>query len=137
LLNEAKAFEQRWSIPMPGRIGILVFVCAAAGAAPAENAAREDAGGFDAHVRPVLARHCLRCHAGEEPKGKLGLDVLSSDLANDSARAHWADVIERVEAGEMPPKGRPRPGEEEVRELLDWRRSWRPARRRGASCSDG
>jgi hypothetical protein len=105
---------------MSGRIGVIVFVCVAVGAAPARKAAPGDDNGFDAHVRPLLVSHCLPCHSGEKPKGKLRLDVLSSDLADDAARARWADVIERVEAGEMPPNGRPRPGEEEVRALLDW-----------------
>src|SRR5258708_2551030 len=100
---------------MSGRIFIIVLICAAVGAAPAEEAASGDADGFDTHGRPILVRHCHACHAGEKPKGKLRLDVLSIDLADDAARARWADVIERVEAGEMPPKGRPRPGEEDVR----------------------
>jgi hypothetical protein len=100
---------------MSGLIGFIVFACAMVGAVSAGG----DADGFDLHVRPFLVSHCLPCHAGDKPKGKLRLDVLSSDFGDAAARAHWADVIERVEVGEMPPKGRPRPGEEEVRALLD------------------
>ncbi len=100
-------------------VGIMVLVCAAVGA-PAEIAAPGDTHRFDAHVRPILVRHCLACHSGEKPKGKLRLDALSSDNADDTVRARWAEVIERVGAGDMPPKGRPRPSEKEVRELLDW-----------------
>jgi hypothetical protein len=103
-----------------GPIGIIVFVSAAVAAAPAEKPARRGAEGFDSHVNPLLASHCLPCHAGEQPKGKLGLDVLSHDFTDDAVRARWAEVIERVEAGEMPPKGRARPREDEVRQFLDW-----------------
>ena len=34
--------------------------------------------------------------------------------------ARWAAVIERLEAGEMPPEGEPRPPEQDVRALSDW-----------------
>jgi hypothetical protein len=105
---------------MSGRIGVMVFVCVALGVASALQAAPAEADGFDAHVRPLLASHCLACHAGEKPKGKLRLDSLPIDLADDAARGHWADVVDRLEAGEMPPEGKPRPGEDEVRALLDW-----------------
>src|SRR5688500_2677843 len=105
---------------MSGRIGIFVFVCAAVGAAPAERVAPGHAVGFDARVRPVLDRHCGACHHGEKPKGELRLDVPWTELAEDPARARWANVIERVEAGEMPPKERPQPNEEEVRAFLGW-----------------
>lgn len=105
---------------MSGWNGIIVLVCAAVGGVPAGRAAPGEADGFDAHVGPLLVGHCLPCHAGEKPKGKLRLDVLSRDVDDEAARAHWADVIERVESGEMPPKGRRRPGEAEVRALVDW-----------------
>src|SRR5262249_47766708 len=99
IVQRSHAFEPPRGIPLSGRIGFMLCVCAALGAGPAEGAAPADADGFDAHVRPFLANHCLPCHAGEKPRGKLRLDVLASNLADDAARARWTDVVERVEAG--------------------------------------
>ncbi|MGD9723953.1 MAG: PSD1 and planctomycete cytochrome C domain-containing protein [Pirellulales bacterium] len=39
----------------------------------AGNAARGDEAYFRDHVAPVLERHCVRCHQGDEPKGGLSL----------------------------------------------------------------
>ena len=49
------------------------------------------------------------CHGEKKPKGKLRLDNLATDFADAATRARWTAVIERLEAGEMPPKGKPRP----------------------------
>src|SRR5262245_41586147 len=68
-----------------------------------------DAKRYDEQVRPFLARHCLGCHAGEEPKGDLRLDQLRPDFVAAASRDQWLTVLKRVEAGEMPPPKKPRP----------------------------
>src|SRR5205823_6453809 len=75
---------------------------------------------YDDQIRPFLARHCLECHSGAKPKGDFRLDQLSSDFADPTSRERWLTVLKRVQAGEMPPKGKPRPTENEVRALADW-----------------
>src|SRR5437764_10764728 len=75
---------------------------------------------YDTRVRPFLARHCLECHGGEKPKGDLRLDRLGPDFADEANRGRWLAVLERVRSGEMPPKSKPRPPADEVRELSDW-----------------
>jgi hypothetical protein len=69
------------------------------------------AGDFDAKVAVILARRCLDCHSGAEPKGKLDLSRRASALAGgDSGPAIVPGKIdesplwERIESGEMPPK---------------------------------
>jgi mono/diheme cytochrome c family protein len=79
-----------------------------------------DAKLFDDQLRPILVRHCVACHGGEKPKGKLRLDTLTTDFADAETRAHWAAVIERLKAGEMPPKGKPRPPVRDVQALTGW-----------------
>ncbi len=82
----------------------------------------DDAKQFEDQFRPLLARHCVECHRGEKPKGKLRLDNLTLDLADAATRKHWSAVVERLRAGEMPPKDyeKPRPPEKEVQALTDW-----------------
>jgi mono/diheme cytochrome c family protein len=82
----------------------------------------DDAKQFDDQVRPLLVRHCVECHRGEKPKGNLRLDNLTPDFTNATTRKQWSAVVERVRAGEMPPKNieKPRPTEQEVKTLTDW-----------------
>jgi mono/diheme cytochrome c family protein len=79
-----------------------------------------DAKHDDGQVRPILARHCLECHGVEKPKGDFRLDRLSPDFADAASRERWLAVLKRVQAGEMPPKAKPRPSEKELQDLSDW-----------------
>ncbi len=51
-----------------------------------------------------LKTHCLRCHGPEKVKGDLRIDELSRDFQLGEDTHHWAEVIENVNSGEMPPK---------------------------------
>jgi mono/diheme cytochrome c family protein len=84
---------------------------------------------FDDLVRPFLARHCLECHGTEKPKGDLRLDRLSTDFSDETTRQQWLTVLKRVQAGEMPPKGKHRPAEKEIQSLAKWITSTEAARR--------
>jgi mono/diheme cytochrome c family protein len=55
---------------------------------------------FDA----FLKTHCIRCHGPEKEKGDLRIDQLSRDFKLGADTHHWAEVIEQVNSGEMPPK---------------------------------
>jgi mono/diheme cytochrome c family protein len=79
-----------------------------------------DAKRFDDQFRPLLVRYCIACHGGDKPKGKLRLDSLAADFADAATRARWTAVIERLEAGEMPPKGKPRPASQDIQALTGW-----------------
>ena len=79
-----------------------------------------DAKHFDDQFRPLLVRYCVACHGGDKPKGKLRLDNLTTDFADAATRDHWTAVIERLKAGEMPPKGKPRPPAQDVQALTGW-----------------
>ena len=48
--------------------------------------------------------HCLRCHDAEKQKGDFRLDNLSRDFANSLTAEKWAEVMTRINTGEMPPK---------------------------------
>lgn len=75
---------------------------------------------FNERIRPFLAAHCLECHAGEQPKGEFALDMLSPGFDDEKSRERWLAVLGRIEAGEMPPKEKPRPPQEDVQALADW-----------------
>ena len=35
---------------------------------------------FEKRVRPILQQHCVKCHGGEKPKGKLRLETLEGAI---------------------------------------------------------
>src|SRR5580693_4439144 len=68
----------------------------------------------DDQFRTFLIKHCQECHSGKKPKGDFSLDKLAPDFDNAANRARWLAVLKRVQAGEMPPKAKPRPAEKDV-----------------------
>jgi mono/diheme cytochrome c family protein len=61
-----------------------------------------------------LVKHCGRCHGPEEQEGELRIDRLSRDFKAGADTHRWAEVVERVNSGEMPPETEPRPTQDEI-----------------------
>ncbi len=61
-----------------------------------------------------LEKHCIRCHGPKKEKGDLRIDRLSRDFKLGADTHHWAEVIEQVNSGEMPPKKEKQPTQEEI-----------------------
>jgi mono/diheme cytochrome c family protein len=61
-----------------------------------------------------LEKHCIRCHGPEKEKGDLRLDTLSRDFKLGADSHHWAEAIDNVNSGEMPPKKEKRPTQAEI-----------------------
>lgn len=53
--------------------------------------------------------YCANCHSAASKRGGLDLTSLSFDGADPANLSVWIKVHDRVQAGEMPPKGRARP----------------------------
>ena len=71
-------------------------------------------------LHPFLETHCFDCHDGDEKKGDLNLEELSKGPVNFKSGSQWAAVLERINSGEMPPKKKKRPAEEELRKAVAW-----------------
>lgn len=65
---------------------------------------------FDA----FLEKHCISCHGPEKQEGDLRIDQLSRDFKLGADAHHWAEMIEQVNSGEMPPKKSKKPTQEEI-----------------------
>ncbi|WP_435008110.1 DUF1553 domain-containing protein [Tundrisphaera lichenicola] len=104
-------------------IAFALLGLSAIGAGPPGRA--DEVASFDDGVATILARRCLDCHSGPEPKGKLDLSRRSSVMQGGESgpsvvpgRPEESVFWERVEADEMPPKaGLP---ESEKAALRDW-----------------
>ena len=77
------------------------------------------AGDFETVVEPFFKQHCARCHDDRKQKGDLRLDTLTRDFINGSMLMKWGEIIERINSGEMPPKGEPKPTAEESTRVIE------------------
>ncbi len=59
-------------------------------------------------------RYCSSCHNDVDKEGGLDLTTLSFDLAAPETFTKWVKIHDRVQAGEMPPKEKRRPGSAEL-----------------------
>ncbi len=83
--------------------------------------------GFDQNVRPLLQKHCLRCHGGEKPKGDVDLKKFGDEESLRGDRDLWGRVVEALIERTMPPPGnRAGPNEDDrqraaasIRAILD------------------
>lgn len=54
-------------------------------------------------VTRFLVAHCSACHTGAAAEAGFAVETLGFDPADPASDRRWARLIERVEAGEMPP----------------------------------
>ncbi|MEX2174882.1 MAG: DUF1592 domain-containing protein [Pirellulaceae bacterium] len=81
---------------------------------------------FNKTVQPFLQTYCHACHSAEKTEAELDLAQYASPA--HIARGHdtWAVVIERLEAGEMPPEdAEAQPSAAERQAAIDWIRALR------------
>jgi len=71
----------------------------------------------EAEPIPMLQKYCVGCHSGSAPKGDLLLNDLVPTI-DDANVTRWRSVLERLDDGSMPPKGKPRPALAEQKSLI-------------------
>ncbi len=52
----------------------------------------------------LLRQQCADCHTGDSPSGAFDLDKLGESLDDPKTLSTWTRILDRVSAGEMPPK---------------------------------
>ena len=95
---------------MIGRLRFLFCSCLSLAALAVLTANGPAAEPFEA----FLLKHCGRCHGPEKQEGNIRMDGLSRDFKLGGDTGHWADVLERINSGEMPPETEPRPTQAEI-----------------------
>ena len=81
---------------------------------------------FARDVLPFVNSHCLSCHGTETQEGKLDLSGDATVAAVVKNHGIWDLVLERLEAGEMPPQKAPRqPSPNERRLVSEWIKEFR------------
>ena len=104
----------------PGRSRQACLALALFWILPVSGLAAESSADFQRAVEPFLSDHCARCHGEKRQKGDLRLDSLSRDFSNSLVASHWADVMERISSGEMPPEDEPKPDPALASRIVEW-----------------
>jgi mono/diheme cytochrome c family protein len=68
--------------------------------------------------RAFFDTHCVDCHGEDTQEGRFRADTLGGQFDTPESAVRWSRVIARLEAGEMPPQGNPRPPAAEIQKLL-------------------
>jgi hypothetical protein len=79
-----------------------------------------DAAGFDAKVKPILQKTCSACHDPAVMSGDVNLLPYLDPGTVLSDLACWEKITQKIESGEMPPKGIPRPPQEQMNGLVNF-----------------
>jgi hypothetical protein len=67
---------------------------------------------------PFLQKHCVGCHRGPKPKAELSLDQFKNATSIIRKRKVWDNVLKMVQAGDMPPKSKPRPSAQSIDQFV-------------------
>jgi len=89
---------------MPCRFRLVVYSLAAATVMRAA-----DTPTFEKTVAPVLASTCAPCHNENLSSGNVDLGAYAKASSLTEHRDGWDVILRKLRAGEMPPKGVPRP----------------------------
>ncbi len=109
----------------PGRVLLLSLACLFCGH-DSRSFAADAATGADAvyeRIHSVFEKFCFKCHGEKVAKSGLRLDTLPADFLKPSAASTWREISNRIvdrTDDMMPPEGKPRPSEEEIRAVHGW-----------------
>jgi mono/diheme cytochrome c family protein len=75
---------------------------------------------FARTVRPFLQTYCITCHGNQRPAAQLDLSSFTTKGALMQDGRRWSQILERLKAEEMPPKGARQPPSQQRRAAVDW-----------------
>jgi mono/diheme cytochrome c family protein len=76
--------------------------------------------GLDAATVAFFQQHCVRCHGAKTAEADLRLDRLDADVDRREVFIRWHTIVERLRAGEMPPRDEPQPTAAEQTAAIDF-----------------
>jgi mono/diheme cytochrome c family protein len=65
-----------------------------------------------------IEKHCVRCHGPQKEEGDIRFDRLSRDFKAGIDTHHWAEALDKVNSGAMPPKKETQPTQKEISEFV-------------------
>jgi len=102
--------------PLLSCISLLNFGMASAMAATGPDGSS----GFEKVVKPFFSQHCNSCHGDKKQKGDLRVDTLVVDYSSPKIMAHWEEIMNRINSGDMPPEKELRPKPDDIAGVAEW-----------------
>jgi hypothetical protein len=103
---------------------LFLLLCIAVFAAPTPlrrtQSQNTPAPTFENSVQPVLAANCYTCHNAQLNTANLNLEDYKTKDSVLKDRARWETILAKLQAGEMPPQGLPRPTDAELKGVETW-----------------
>jgi len=65
-------------------------------------------------VELFFESYCYDCHDADTTKGDLDLEALTRKIADSADALNWQDILDKLNAGEMPPEDKKQPSREEL-----------------------
>ncbi len=75
---------------------------------------------FDGTIRPFVDQYCAGCHGGDKPASQFDISVYRTYESVTGDQPHWALVLSRLKAGDMPPAALPQPTAAERQRVVAW-----------------
>ena len=69
-------------------------------------------------MEAFLSKYCVRCHGAQNEKSDVRIDQLSRDFKQGKDSHRWAEILEKINSGEMPPKDELKPSQSEIAEFV-------------------
>jgi len=69
-------------------------------------------------IEPFFETHCYDCHDADNAKADLNLKALSRNIGDSADALNWQDILDKLNAGEMPPKKKRQPAKEELAKVV-------------------
>jgi hypothetical protein len=101
-------------------VSLLFFLCTLGTGVPESNGAPAAPApkpeGIDVanSIDTFFETYCYNCHDADTMKADLNLEGLSRSIANPTDAEHWQDILDQLNAGEMPPKNKKQPTAEDL-----------------------
>ena len=120
------------AVVLPSLAGIALLWSACTSSSPAPSVAANPvpvpaaapdplAAGFVDTVHPFVQAYCLDCHSGAKPEADLDLSSYSTLASVTADPRRWSLVLDRLKAGEMPPKeAKKHPTAEQRAPVIAW-----------------
>ncbi|MEM7698652.1 MAG: DUF1592 domain-containing protein [Verrucomicrobiota bacterium] len=79
----------------------------------------DSSGSWD-EVESILIDYCFDCHDNLNSEGGFNLEELRPDFLDNQAAQHWIEVMDNINASEMPPEDKPQPSAGERALVAEW-----------------
>ncbi len=71
-------------------------------------------------VEAVLVKYCYGCHDSDSEKGDFNLETLAADFGDPQVAGHWIEVMDDLNASEMPPEDKAQPQLKDRVMVAEW-----------------